>query len=139
MTACSHHGSCVFDCAFAAACAAFATCCGACSAQAGLATKQSPIITTRKTDLALFNTVELPLCPKPQLCRSRLCVLMILQLFRQLKFPLCFFLPAQFPISLPHPLFRIGIVGVHRDGALQGAHSEGGLSFFLQDLSHQNV
>src|SRR6266404_4692762 len=71
--------------------------------------------------------------------RSGFRVLLNLQLFRELQFALCVLRAAQFPVSLSKQVVRNRVVRVHGQGALQSAHCEGGLTFFLQDLPHENV
>src|SRR5260370_26610330 len=114
MTACFHHGS----GAFSGACSAFGLLGGACWARAGPAARQRPIVTMEKINFARFNTVDLPDSATPRLRCSRLCVLMNLQLLRQLKFALRFFRPAQFAIGLSEQMVGHGVTGIHGDGAL---------------------
>src|SRR6266480_7258452 len=102
MTACFPHGS----SAFSGACSAFGLFAGACCVRPGPAAKQRPIVTMGKIIFARFNTVDLPDSATPRLRCSRLCVLMNLQLLRQLKFALRFFGPAQFAIGLSEQMVR---------------------------------
>src|SRR6267143_6162058 len=114
MTACFHHGSCGFWCA----CSAFELWGGTCCDRPGLTERQSPIVTARKTNLARFDTVDLPGSATPRLRCSRLCILMNLQLLRQLKFALRLFRPAHFAIGLSEQMVGHWVVRIHGDGAL---------------------
>src|SRR6266853_6360831 len=115
MTACFHHGS----GAFSGTCSAFGLLGGTCCARPGSAARQRPIVATAKTYLARFNTIDLPDSAMPRLRCSRLCILMNLQLLRQLKFALRFFRPAQFAIGLSEQMVGHGVIGIHGDGTLQ--------------------
>src|SRR6266849_4017665 len=114
MPACFHHGS----SAFSGACSAFGLFGGACCVRPGAAATQRPIVTTRKINFARFNTVDLPDSATPRLRCSRLCVLVNLQLLRQLKFALRLFRPAYFAIGLSEQMVWHGVIGIHGDGAL---------------------
>src|ERR1700687_1102925 len=114
MTACFHHGS----SAFSGGCSAFGLLGGTCCARPEPAARQRPIVTKGKISLARFNTIDLPDSATPRLRRSRLCVLMNLQLLRQLKFALRLFRPAYFPIGLSEQMVRHWVIGIHGDGAL---------------------
>src|SRR6266478_2635112 len=104
MTACFHHGSSPFS----GACSAFGLLGGTCCARAGPAARQRPIVATAKTYLARFNTINLPDSATPRLRCSRLCILMNLQLLRQLKFARCLFRPAHFTVGLSEQMVRHG-------------------------------
>src|SRR6266699_1618959 len=117
MTACFHQGS----PAFGSACSACGLWGGPCCARPGLAARQSAIMTIGEINLARFHTVDLPVGAMPQLRCSWFCVLVNLQLFRQLKFALRLFRPAHFAIGLPQQMVGHGVIGIHGDGALQGA------------------
>src|SRR5271169_6380293 len=106
MTACFHQGSCASACA----CAAFALCGGGCCARQGAAARQRPSVTMEEKILALFNTADLPVCAASQRRRSRLCVLLNLQLFRKFKFLLRFFRAAQLAVGLPEQMVWHGVV-----------------------------
>src|ERR1700686_2333337 len=114
MTACFHHGS----GAFSGACSAFGLLGGTCCARPGPAARQRTIVTRGKINFARFNTIDLPDSATPRLCCSRLCVLMNLQLLRQLKFALRLFRPAQSAMGLPEKMVGHGVMGIHGDGAL---------------------
>src|SRR5882724_8455974 len=114
MTVCFHHGS----AAFSAACSAFGLLGGTCSVRSGPAARQRPIVTRGKIDFARFNTIDLPDSATPRLRCSRLCVLVNLQLLRQLKFVLLLLRPAHLAIGLSEQMVRHGVIGIHGDGAL---------------------
>src|SRR6266403_4034082 len=114
MTACFHHGS----GAFSAACSAFGLLGGTSCVRPGPAARQRPIVTMGKIIFARFNTIDLPDSATPRLPCSRLCVLMNLQLLRQLKFALRLFRTAYFAIGLSEQMVRHGVIGIHGDGAL---------------------